>query len=434
VARKVSAGLASRAAAQAILEQVLHKRRPLDVAVDSVLARAALDPRDAGFARAIATETLRRLGQLQAVIHHFVAKLPPQHRAGPTLEILLAGACELLFLKVPPHAAVDAANELAAADSKAVHFKSLINAVLRRISREGDAVIAVQDSPRLNTPDWLWCRWCDVYGDDASHAIAAAHLVPPPLDIVTKPNADCRLPTAEALPGGVLRITDAGRIEDLPGFAEGEWWVQDFAASLPARLLGDVRGKTVIDLCAAPGGKTAQLAAAGANVIAVEREPARMERLTENLARLNLNAECVLSDAREFTPKARAPFVLLDAPCSATGTIRRHPDLPWNKSAADVCLCADGASELLDAAADMLTDNGTLVFAVCSLEPEEGIEQVENFLARHPDFRRDLILPEEVFGLGELLEDGALRTLPCHFAERGGMDGFYAARLKRLHA
>jgi 16S rRNA (cytosine967-C5)-methyltransferase len=434
VARKVSAGLASRAAAQAILEQVLRKRRPLDVAVESVLAKAALETRDAGFARAIATETLRRLGQLQALIHQFVAKLPPQHRAGPTLEILLAGACELLFLKVPPHAAVDAANELAAADSKAVHFKSLINAVLRRISREGDAVIASQDAPRLNTPDWLWSRWCGAYGNETADAIAAAHLVPPPLDIVTKPNADRRLPTAEKLPGSVLRITDAGRIEDLPGFAEGEWWVQDFAASLPARLLGDVRGATVIDLCAAPGGKTAQLAAVGAHVIAVEREPSRMERLKENLARLKLEAECVVADAREFTPKARAPFVLLDAPCSATGTIRRHPDLPWNKSAADVCLCADGASELLDAAADMLADNGTLVFAVCSLEPEEGIEQVENFLARHPDFRRDLILPEEVFGLGELLEDGALRTLPCHFAEKGGMDGFYAARLKRLHA
>jgi 16S rRNA (cytosine967-C5)-methyltransferase len=431
VARKISAGLASRAAAQGILGQVLRKRRPLDAVVESVLRDAALDARDAGFARAIATETLRRLGQLQALVHHFVPKQPPQHRAGPTLEILLAGACELLFLKVPPHAVVDAANELAAADSKAVHFKSLINAVLRRISREGDAVIATQDAPRLNTPEWLWLRWCETYGDDTAHAIAAAHLVPPPLDLVTKPNADCRLPTAEALPGGVLRIADSGRIEDLAGFADGEWWVQDFAASLPARLLGDVRGQTVIDLCAAPGGKTAQLAAAGAHVIAVEREASRMERLKANLARLNLEAECVLADAREFAPKERVPFVLLDAPCSATGTIRRHPDLPWNKSAADVGLCADGAAELLDAAADMLADNGTLVFAVCSLEPEEGAEQVENFLARHPDFRRDSIHPQEVFGLSELIDVGALRTLPCHFADKGGMDGFYAARLER---
>lgn len=410
---------------------MLRKRRPLDAVVESVLRDAALDARDAGFARAIATETLRRLGQLQALVHHFVPKQPPQHRAGPTLEILLAGACELLFLKVPPHAVVDAANELAAADSKAVHFKSLINAVLRRISREGDAVIATQDAPRLNTPEWLWLRWCETYGDDTAHAIAAAHLVPPPLDLVTKPNADCRLPTAEALPGGVLRIADSGRIEDLAGFADGEWWVQDFAASLPARLLGDVRGQTVIDLCAAPGGKTAQLAAAGAHVIAVEREASRMERLKANLARLNLEAECVLADAREFAPKERVPFVLLDAPCSATGTIRRHPDLPWNKSAADVGLCADGAAELLDAAADMLADNGTLVFAVCSLEPEEGAEQVENFLARHPDFRRDSIHPQEVFGLSELIDVGALRTLPCHFADKGGMDGFYAARLER---
>jgi 16S rRNA (cytosine967-C5)-methyltransferase len=253
VARKIPAGIASRAAAQAILAQVLRKRRPLDAAVDSVLAAAALEPRDAGFARAIATETLRRLGQLQALIHHFVPKQPPEHRAGPTLEILLAGACELLFLKVPPHATVDAANELAAADGKAVHFKSLINAVLRRISREGEAAIAVQDAPRLNTPDWLWSRWSETYGDDTAHKIATAHLVPPPLDLHMKAiaTADCRIPNAESLPGNIMRLHEFGRIEDLPGFAEGEWCVQDFAASLPARLLGDVRGQTVIDLCAA---------------------------------------------------------------------------------------------------------------------------------------------------------------------------------------
>jgi 16S rRNA (cytosine967-C5)-methyltransferase len=196
-------------------------------------------------------------------------------------------------------------------------------------------------------------------------------------------------------------------------------------------LLGDIAGKTVIDLCAAPGGKCAQLADAGAQVIAVERDSHRMRRLRENLARLGLPAELIEDDLRDFVPKERAPLVLLDAPCSATGTIRRHPDLPWIKSTADVNTCADTASELLDAAAAMVADNGLLVFAVCSLEPEEGAEQTEGFLERHPEFQRDPIVASELFGMSELIEGGDLRTLPCRLAEQGGMDGFYAARLRR---
>jgi len=422
--------LPARIAAQAILNQVLRKRRPLDAVVESVLAGAALDARDAGFARAIAAETVRRLGQLQALIHSFIPKLPPDHRAGPTLDILLAGACELLFLKVAPHAAVDAANKLAAADQRAVHFKSLINAVLRRVTREGGTAIAHQDAPRLNTPDWLWKRWSETYGEVSARETAAMHLTPPPLDILAKPGV-VDLPEGVILPGGLVRVRGGGRVEDLRGYVAGDWWVQDFAASLPARLLGDTRGQTVIDLCAAPGGKTAQLAASGALVVAVERELSRMNRLKENLARLRLDAEVVLSDVRDFTPKERTPFVLLDAPCSATGTIRRHPDLPWNKSAADVGLCADSAGELLDAAADMVALKGTLVFAVCSLEPEEGPEQIKAFLANHSEFQSEPISVDEVFGISEVIMDGALRTLPCHLASEGGMDGFFAARLRR---
>lgn len=428
--RPPAAGIPARAAAQSILGDVLRKRRPLDDAIEAALSNATLEPRDARFARAIATETLRRFGQLQALLHGFVSKMPPQHRAGSTYEILLAGACELLFLNVPPHAAVDAANELAAHDDNAVHFKPLINAVMRRIAREGEAVIAAQDAARLNTPDWLWSRWCDVYGEEIAHGIARAHLTPAPLDIHAK-GASCAVPDGVSLPGGIVRVRNAGRIEDLPGFAEGNWWVQDFAASLPARLLGNVAGKMVIDLCAAPGGKCAQLAAAGAQVIAVEREPNRMRRLRENLARLGLQAELIEDDLRDFAPKERAPFVLLDAPCSATGTIRRHPDLPWSKSAADVNTCANAAGELLDAAADMVADGGVLVFAVCSLQPEEGAEQVAAFLERHPEFRRDPILSSELFCMSELIANGDLRTLPCHLSEQGGMDGFYAARLRR---
>jgi 16S rRNA (cytosine967-C5)-methyltransferase len=415
----VSEGLPARAAAQRALSDVLRKRHPLDTAF------ANLPPRDAGFARAIASETLRRLGQLEALIRAFVPKAPPPHKAGPTLEILYAGACELLFLNVPAHAVVDAANRLAQADHKAVHFKPLINAVLRRVSREGQAALEAQDAARLNTPDWLWQRWRDAYGEDTARAIATAHLAAPPVDIVVK---GAIAPDGERLFGDIVRLKEPGRIDALPGFVEGDWWVQDAAASLPARLLGDVRGRTVIDLCAAPGGKTMQLAAAGANVVAVEREASRLDRIRENMARTRLEATLIQSDMRDFTPEAPAPFVLLDAPCTATGTIRRHPELPWIKSASDINLCEQAAGELLDAAAAMTAPGGTLVFAVCSLEPEEGVEQAERFLARDARFARAPVTAQEVFGRAELIcAQGDLRTLPSH-----GMDGFYAARFRRV--
>jgi 16S rRNA (cytosine967-C5)-methyltransferase len=423
----MKAGLAARQAALDALSQVLRRRSPLDVAL---LAAEGLAPRDAGFARAIVSETLRRFGQLEALIRLYVPKPPARHRAGPVPEILLAGACELLFLEVPAHAAVDAANQLAEADLKAMHFKPLINAVLRRVARDGKGALAAQDATRLNTADWLWARWCETYGEETARAIAAAHLEPPLLDIVSKGSA---IPEAEPLFGNVWRLCGHERIETMAGFVEGDWWVQDAAAALPALLLGEVRGKTVIDLCAAPGGKTAQLASAGARVIAVEREASRLARLRENLARLNLEAALVAADARDFRPQQPAPFVLLDAPCSATGTIRRHPELPWIKGASDVTLCAAAAGELLEAAAEMTAVGGLLVFAVCSLEREEGGEQAEAFLARNRDFVRVRIAPEELFGHCEWIDSaGDLRTLPCHLAAHGGMDGFYAARFRRV--
>ncbi|HEY1631126.1 MAG TPA: transcription antitermination factor NusB [Rhizomicrobium sp.] len=419
-----NAGLPARIAAQDILSEVLRRRRPLDMALDTILSAAKLDPRDAGFARAIAGETLRRFGQIDALLRHFIPKPPAPHRSGPTLEILLAGACELLFLDVAAHAAVDAANRLAARDKRAMHFKPLINAALRRIAREGREALAQQDA-HLAAPDWLWERWRETYGETTARAIVEAHLKRPPVDLALK--EAFAIPGAETLPNGMLRLADPGKIEDLPGFAEGKWWVQDFAASLPVNLLGDVRGATVLDLCAAPGGKTAQLAAKGAKVIAVERVASRLQRLRENLARLSLDATLIESDARDYRPEAQAPFVLLDAPCSATGTIRRHPDLPWIKSAADINLCASGAGELLDAAAEMVAPGGILVFAVCSLEPEEGLEQIAAFLDMRKAFTRKPLAGSDVFGMREALTpDGDLRTLPSM-----NMDGFYAARLKR---
>ncbi len=420
------AGLAARKAALAILSQVLRQRRPLDSQLDSL---KNLPPRDAGFARALVSQSLRHFGALEAVIRHFVAKPLAPHKAGPATEILLLGACELLILKVAPHAAVDAANNLAQADGKAVHFKSLINAVLRRMAREGESVLAGLDAPRLNTPDWLWTRWSAQYGEDKARAIAHAHAMEAPLDITMK-REDAAHPEGRSLFGLSRRVTAGSRVEDLPGFADGDWWVQDVAAALPVMLLGDVAGKRVIDLCAAPGGKTLQLAARGADVTAVELDPVRATRIRENLARTGLTADVIESDARDF--RKTAPLVLLDAPCTATGTIRRHPDLPWIKSAADVTAQTALAYDLLESAGAMVEPGGLLVFAVCSLEREEGEEQIAAFLDAHPEFSRAPLTADEMFGQAEwITPEGDLRTLPCHLRDIGGMDGFYAARLRR---
>jgi 16S rRNA (cytosine967-C5)-methyltransferase len=419
-------GLPARRAALAIVSGVLRRRRGLDFQLEEL---KGLGTRDAGFARALASQTLRHLGLLEAVLREFVQKPLQPHKAGQANEILLLGACELLVLKVAPHAAVDAANHLAAKDSKAVHFKPLINAVLRRVSREGEGFMAGLDWPRLCTPDWLWTRWAAQYGQDTTRAIALAHLKQAPLDIVLKSAAQPS-PESEVLFGPVRRLVAEGRVEDMAGFAEGGWWVQDAGASLPALLLGDVAGKKVIDLCAAPGGKTMQLAARGARVAAVEIDGVRAARIRENLTRTRLDGEIIEADARDVDIKA--PLVLIDAPCTATGTIRRHPDLLWIKGAADVTAQAAAAYEMLESGSSLVEPGGTLVFAVCSLEREEGEEQIAAFLAGHPEFSRVPVTADDVFGHTEwITPDGDLRTLPCHLADKGGMDGFYAARLKR---
>src|SRR5258705_7799237 len=422
----VAPGLAARRGALAILSGVLQKRRPLDAGLDQLVG---LPTRDAGFARALASQPLRHLGLLDAVLGEFIAKPLAPHKAGAASEILLLGACELLILKVAAHAAVDAANQLAVKDAKAVHFKPLINAVLRKVAKEGDAVLSGLDRERLSTPDWLWTRWTAQYDAGTARLIARAHQHAAPVDIVVK-SPDAVFPAGDALFGTVRRLTDPGRIDELEGFSQGAWWVQDAAATLPALLLGDVGGKTVIDLCAAPGGKTMQLAASGAKVIAVEIDAARAGRVRENLDRTKLAAEIVQSDARDF--RGTAPLVLIDAPCTATGTIRRHPDLPWIKGAADVTVSAAAAYEILESGAAMVEPGGTLVFAVCSLEREEAEEQIAAFLSVHPEFTRAPITAEELFGHSEwITPDGDLRTLPCHLGDQGGMDGFYAARLRR---
>jgi 16S rRNA (cytosine967-C5)-methyltransferase len=331
---------------------------------------------------------------------------------------------------VPDHAAVDLSVRLASGPRNG-RYAGLINAVLRRVTREGRERYEAID-PALDTPDWLRERWRASYGDAVAAAIMQAHRAEPPLDLTAKsdPAHWAEALGGTLLPSGTIRVATGGNVTALLGFAEGAWWVQDAAASIPVRLLGNVTGKHVADLCAAPGGKTAQLASNGAKVLAVDRSPKRMERLRDNLARLSLTADIVVADATEWSG---GPFdaVLLDAPCTATGTIRRHPDLPWQKRPEDLASLASLQSRLLDRAAELTKPGGLLVYATCSLEPEEGERQVEGFLARHGDFTLAPIAATEVPGFEEALtSQGWLRILPCHL-EQGGCDGFFAARLRR---
>jgi len=424
----------ARAVAYDLLAAVLWRRQPLDDALAAHTDLAALAPRDRAFARLLVATCLRRLGQIDALIATALsAPLPVAAR--PITNILRLGVAQLVFLGTPSHAAVSTAVDLA---DRIGHrrMKALINAVLRRLAREGEGLASAQDAARLNTPDWLWRSWHDAYGEDATRAIAAAHFRDPPLDIALRDpeTADVwatRL-RGTVLPTGTIRRDSAGLVTELPGYDEGIWWVQDAAASLPARLLGTVADKSVIDLCAAPGGKTAQLAAMGARVVAVDRSAARLSRLTDNLARLSLAAECVVADATRWRPAAPAELILLDAPCSATGTIRRHPDILHLKAPEDVTRLAGLQARLLDNAVAMLAPGGTLVYGVCSLEAEEGPRQVERLLAQGAPLRRQPIDAGEIGGMAECItQEGDLRTLPCHLGDRGGLDGFYAARLVR---
>ncbi len=418
-------GLGARGAALATLSSVFFSERPLTESLEQALSKARLEPRDAAFARAIVTTALRRLGEIDHVIASFLRE-PLPVRSGPAELILRLAAAELLFLDVAPHAAVSSAVALADKDHRARHFKGLINAVARRIAGEGKAMLPTLDAERLNTPPWAWDNWVAAYGEETARAIAKAHTVEPPLDITVKSDAEAWAQKLDAklLPTGTLRRAAGGRIEELAGYTDGAWWIQDAAAAIPVTLLGNVKTKTVIDLCAAPGGKTAQLAAAGAKVTAVDHAFERMKRVMANLTRLKLSAEIEVADALTWRPKALADAVLLDAPCTATGTVRRHPDVLWRKDLSDVMAQADLQRRLLDAAAEMVKPGGTLIYCVCSLAPEEGERIVDAFLGNSKVFIRESIMGEFATKAGDL------RTLPNQWADIGGLDGFYAARLR----
>ncbi len=427
--------LPSRQVALDLLVAVLEGGQPLSGALEGLGSFATLAERDRAFVRHLVSTALRRLGQINAVIAACIDR-PPRGRARAILPLLQLGICQLLFLKTPAHAAVDTTVRLARQRGLA-SYAALVNAVLRRVDRNGSELLAQQDAARLNTPDWLWESWSRAYGEATCRDVAAAHLAEPPLDLSVKADVGqwATQLGGQLLPTGTIRLANRGAIPALPGFAAGAWWVQDAAAALPAGLLGAVGGRNLIDLCAAPGGKTAQLAAAGAVVTAVERDTLRLARLADNLRRLSLTASLIAADVEFWRPVVPADAVLLDAPCTATGTIRRHPDILWARRPGDVGRLTPIQDRLLHAAAKMVVPGGRLIYAVCSLQPEEGPERIAAFLASGAPFRREPIGAFEVGGLGMLVDAaGDLRSLPCHLADVGGMDGFYACRLRCLGA
>jgi 16S rRNA (cytosine967-C5)-methyltransferase len=432
-------GLPARHAAAKLLHAVLHQNRPLDLMLETRTGLAeltTLDERDRALVHMLVAKTLRRLGTLRALLDELLERGLPKDV--PHLEvILLLGAAQILFLDVKDHAAVDLSVRLANRGRSTRRYAGLVNAVLRRTIREGKARVAKFDDA-IDTPAWLMDRWMVTYGRDTALAIARAHRNEPPLDLSAKDDAAgwAQKLGGELLPAGSIRLADAGPIPSLQGFEEGAWWVQDTAATLPAKLLGGIEGKTVADLCAAPGGKTAQLAASGARVTALDRSAPRLKRLKDNLARLKLDCTVVEADAATWETE---PFdaVLVDAPCTSTGTIRRNPDLPWQRSRDDLARLSTLQARILDNAAKLVKPGGTLVYAVCSLEPEEGERQIEAFLAQQPGLQRAPVTPAEVGGIEDFVSAvGDLRTLPCHLpnqnARLSGCDGFYAARLRRL--
>jgi 16S rRNA (cytosine967-C5)-methyltransferase len=352
------------------------------------------------------------------------------------MRIIEIAAAQLLFMEVPDHAAVSLAMAAIVSDRHATRYKALANAVLRRIARERVALLANLD-PTVDTPAWLLARWTAARGAETARRIAEAHHVEPGLDVTAKADPQTWASRLEGvvLPTGTIRTLAAGPVTALAGFTEGAWWVQDAAASLPGRLFGSIAGLRVADLCAAPGGKTAQLAHAGAHGVAVDAAPDRLRRLHGTLDRLHLTAEVVQADVLDWQPGEAFDAILLDAPCTATGTIRRHPDIPYLKRPSDIGALAAIQSRLIARAVSLLKPGGTLVYATCSLEPEEGEAHVEPTLARLPVTLAP-VSPAELPGLaGAIMANGTVRTLPFSLAAASprlsGLDAFFILRLQR---
>ncbi len=429
--------MAARDVAVSALFSVFVEKRAFEDAFNKAAATRDLPSRDRAFARLIAACVLRHHGEIRMIISRFLAKPLPEQR-GRLEQIMMAAVAQLLFLQTPPHAAISLAVDQCRADSAARRFDKLMNAVLRRVSEQGAGILATLDPVALNIPPWLLQRWTVTFGLEDARAIGQASLSEAPLDltVVLNPGEWAERLGGIVMPNGSVRLTGAGRVEDLPGYDDGVWWVQDAAAALPARLLGDVAGLQVADLCAAPGGKTAQLAVGGAHVTAVDKSPGRLKRLQTNMDRLGLNVETHVADAAEFAPGRLFDAILIDAPCTATGTIRRHPDILILKRDEDIAALAGVQARILESASQAVKVGGLVVYCTCSLEPEEGQQQIARFLSAHPNFARVPIQAADIGAEAEWISsDGDLRTLPSHASHLAegmrGLDGFYAAKLQR---
>jgi len=434
--RKID-GLISRSVAFDVLNATLYSRQPFDEVFNQHPLLKKMEQRDRGFAYYIIITTLRHLGQINNIIEQCLKKrLPP--KANRAKIIISIGVCQFLFLKTPPHAAVSTSVALADQQNQGA-YKKLINAILRRVTNEGNQLLTHHDVARLNTPKWLWDSWVKAYGEKITRLIVQSHMEIPKTDLFVKNNVEewAEKLGAKLLFTGGVRLLSASDIPNLEGYEDGAWWVQDAGASLPAQLFGkNLKGKKIADICAAPGGKTAQLLAAGATVVALDRSKKRLQTLLTNLERLSFTIETFCVDAGTWQAKELFDGVLVDAPCSATGTIRRHPDVQYLKDEKDVAHAHQAQLRLLNAAAKMIKPDGQVIFATCSLQPEEGPEVVDKFLANHPDWQRQIINSHEIGGRPELISSaGDLRTLPHYSADIesandiGGMDGFFAARL-----
>jgi 16S rRNA (cytosine967-C5)-methyltransferase len=392
-------GTAARRAALRLLDAVLRKGLPLESALDAA-ARDLERADDRAFAHAIAAEALRRLPDLDELIDHATRKrLPDDAKARFALRIALVQA---LAMKTPHHAAISTVLPLVdGGPRKLVH--GVFSAVMRQ-------KWALPDVPHLPVP--VAERWRKAWGQEVVAAAERLIAVPPPIDLIGAPPAEL---DGVSLMAGHLRLPRGAAITDLAGYGEGKFWVQDISAAIPARLLGPGEGRTVLDLCAAPGGKTMQLAAAGWEVVAVDASQSRLARLAENLARTGLAAGIVTADVMAWAPPAPADAILLDAPCSATGIYRRHPDVLHRARPRAITELAGVQRAMLARAADWLKPGGTLVYSVCSLEPEEGEQIVEGFLAARGDYRME----------------EQQRLLPGVYEAEGGADSFFIARFIR---